>query len=117
MQLAHLAIESLGGAFDRVQLRRLFHASQPVDVARHDLQIVEPAEQVLQLFETPDQAKGRDPPELVDQLERVPELLGRDSHLVEPIEREQRSGIRNSRLNPIRPTSKPLPEQRDARRL
>ena len=117
MQLPHFAIEALGGAFDRVRLRRRFRGSQPVDVTRHDLQIVEPAEQVLQLFETPDQAKGRDPPELVDQLERVPELLGRDSHLVEPIEREQRSGIRDGRLHPIRPTSKPLPEQRDARHL
>ncbi len=78
---------------------------------------MEPAEQVLQALETADQAKSRNPPELVDQLERVPELLGRDSHLVEPVEGEQRSGIRDGRLDPIRPTSEPLPEQRDARRL
>jgi hypothetical protein len=78
---------------------------------------VKPAEQVLESFQLPDESKRRHPPELVDQLERVPELLGRDSHLVDPVEREHRAGVRDGDVEPIRPTRKPSAKQRHARRV
>ncbi len=115
VQLAHLALEQAGDAVELGGVPPRFRAALALDVAGHHLQVVEPAEQILELFEHAREPTRRDPAELVNQLEHVPELLGRDPHLVEPIEGEQRAGFRHGRIEPVGSARKASPQQRRAR--
>ncbi len=117
MQFTHLPVEMLQGGLDDRRRRRAPSGPLPLNVAGHDFQIVEPAQQVLEALECGHEPPRRDPPELVDQLECVPELLCRDSNLVQPVHREHRARIRDGRVEPIDPTRQPPSEQQRTRRV
>ena len=115
MQLAHLPFHDFGGAFDLARLAQASRTLLALEVARHDLQVVEPAQQILDILDPAHQAQRRHAPELVDQLQNVPELFRRDAHPVQPVDREQRTGFRHGRAKPVRAACEPPPEQRHTR--
>ncbi len=115
MKLAHFPVEHLAGALDSPRLGSAFPGALTLDVTGHDLQVVEPSEQVLDLPEPAGEAARRHAPELVDQLQHVPKLLRRDAHPVQPVDGEQRPGVRDGEGQPVRAAGEPLPEQERAR--
>lgn len=117
MQLAHLALEQRHDAFGRLIAAAIAPFVRGVQVAGHDLEIVQPAEQILDSPESDHQAAGGHAPELVDQFEGVSKLLGGDADPVEPVQHEQRARVGHRRLQPVGAAGQPLPEQERAGRL
>ena len=73
-------------------------------------------QEILAPLEARHEAKRRNLSDLVRQLERVPELLGRDPHAVQPVEGEHGAGIGHGRFEPVRAAAEPPAERLAASR-
>lgn len=114
MQLAHLAVEQVARPVGPGRVSPLLAGAHALEVPGHDLQVVEAAQQVLDSLQRIQEPQRRHAAELVDQLERVAQLLRPDSHLVQPLDREQRAGVGYGRVEPVHSSLQPSPEQQRA---
>ena len=115
MQLAHLAVEQVARPVGRGRVPPLLLLPRALEVSGHHLQVVEAAQQVLESLQCIHEPQRRHTAEFVDQLERVAQLLRPDSHLVQPLDRKQRAGVGDGRVEPVHSSFQPSPEQQRAR--
>lgn len=114
MQLAHFAVEQVARPLGPACAAPLLLLPRALEVSGHDLQVVEAAQQVLESLQCIHEPQRRHTAELVDQLERVAQLLRPDSHLVQPLDRKQRAGVGDGRVEPVHSPLQPSPEQQRA---